>query len=64
MTDLHRLLDTVFSEAFNGSRRGLQAAFCGTGEGIGRETHKMMLDDYQLTKNMLVSHRTKALGFF
>jgi aldehyde dehydrogenase len=32
--------------------------------GIGRETHKMMLDHYQQTKNMLVSYSTKALGFF
>jgi aldehyde dehydrogenase len=32
--------------------------------GIGRETHKMMLDHYQRTKNVLVSDSTKALGFF
>jgi aldehyde dehydrogenase len=32
--------------------------------GIGRETHKMMLDHYQQTKNLLVSYSTKALGFF
>ncbi len=32
--------------------------------GIGRENHKMMLDHYQQTKNMLVSYRPKALGFF
>jgi aldehyde dehydrogenase len=32
--------------------------------GIGRETHKMMLDHYQQTKNVLVSYGTKALGFF
>ncbi len=32
--------------------------------GIGRETHKMMLDHYQQTKNMLVSYSQKALGFF
>src|SRR6202140_5065418 len=32
--------------------------------GIGRETHKMMLDHYQKTKNVLVSYSTKALGFF
>jgi hypothetical protein len=31
--------------------------------GIGRETHKMMLDHYQQTKNVLVSYSTKALGF-
>src|SRR3954462_113549 len=32
--------------------------------GIGRETHKMMLDHYQQTKNVLVSYGEKALGFF
>ena len=32
--------------------------------GIGRETHKMMLDHYQQTKNLLVSYSNKALGFF
>ncbi|MEZ0238670.1 MAG: aldehyde dehydrogenase family protein [Methylophilaceae bacterium] len=32
--------------------------------GIGRETHKMMLDHYQQTKCMLVSYSTDALGFF
>jgi aldehyde dehydrogenase len=32
--------------------------------GIGRETHKMMLDHYQQTKNLLVSYSAKALGFF
>lgn len=32
--------------------------------GIGRETHKMMLDHYQQTKCLLVSYSPKALGFF
>ncbi|QKV19905.1 aldehyde dehydrogenase family protein [Oricola thermophila] len=32
--------------------------------GIGRETHKMMLDHYQQTKNMLVSYNPNRLGFF
>jgi aldehyde dehydrogenase len=32
--------------------------------GIGRETHSMMLDHYQQTKNLLVSYSPKALGFF
>ncbi len=41
------------------------AAFGGYKEsGIGRETHKMMLDHYQQTKNLLVSYSAKALGFF
>jgi len=31
---------------------------------MGRETHEMMLDHYQQTKNVLVSYSTKALGFF
>ena len=41
------------------------AAFGGYKQsGIGRETHKMMLDHYQQVKNMLVSYDPKALGFF
>ncbi len=32
--------------------------------GIGRENHKMMLDHYQQTKNVLMSYSPKALGFF
>jgi aldehyde dehydrogenase len=32
--------------------------------GIGRETHKMMLDHYQQVKNVLVSYSAKKLGFF
>jgi aldehyde dehydrogenase len=41
------------------------AAFGGYKQsGIGRETHKMMLDHYQQTKNLLVSYGEKPLGFF
>jgi len=41
------------------------AAFGGyKGSGVGRENHKMMLDHYQQTKNLLVSYSPKALGFF
>jgi aldehyde dehydrogenase len=41
------------------------AAFGGYKQsGIGRETHHMMLDHYQQTKNLLVSYSPKALGFF
>ncbi|HXZ15439.1 MAG TPA: aldehyde dehydrogenase, partial [Roseiarcus sp.] len=41
------------------------AAFGGYKQsGIGRETHKMMLDHYQQTKNLLISYSNKALGFF
>ena len=32
--------------------------------GIGRETHKMMLDHYRQTKNMLISYDKNAMGFF
>ncbi|MCW9054119.1 MAG: aldehyde dehydrogenase [Motiliproteus sp.] len=32
--------------------------------GVGRETHKMMLEHYQQTKNMLVSYSASPLGFF
>jgi aldehyde dehydrogenase len=32
--------------------------------GVGRETHKMMLEHYQQTKNMLVSYSANPLGFF
>ncbi|AGC64608.1 aldehyde dehydrogenase [Mycobacterium liflandii 128FXT] len=41
------------------------AAFGGYKQsGIGRENHKMMLDHYQQTKNLLVSYGSKAQGFF
>ena len=41
------------------------AAFGGYKQsGIGRENHKMMLDHYQQTKNLLVSYSPNALGFF
>lgn len=41
------------------------AAFGGYKQsGIGRENHKMMLDHYQQTKNLLVSYSDKAAGFF
>lgn len=32
--------------------------------GVGRETHKMALEHYQQTKNLLVSYGTSPLGFF
>ncbi|WP_238700750.1 aldehyde dehydrogenase family protein [Helicobacter apodemus] len=41
------------------------AAFGGYKQsGIGRETHKMMLDHYQQTKNILVNYSINKLGFF
>jgi len=41
------------------------AAFGGYKQsGIGRENHKMMLEHYQQTKNLLVSYSPDALGFF
>ncbi|SEO74172.1 aldehyde dehydrogenase [Aquisalimonas asiatica] len=41
------------------------AAFGGYKQsGIGRENHRMMLDHYQQTKNMLVSYDPSPMGFF
>jgi aldehyde dehydrogenase len=41
------------------------AAFGGYKQsGIGRENHRMMLDHYQQTKNLLWSYSPKAMGFF
>ncbi|ACI51147.1 Aldehyde dehydrogenase (NAD(+)) [Gluconacetobacter diazotrophicus PA1 5] len=41
------------------------AAFGGYKQsGIGRENHRMMLDHYQQTKNLLVSYKPQKLGFF
>ena len=41
------------------------AAFGGYKQsGIGRENHKMMLEHYSQTKNLLVSYSTKPLGLF
>ena len=41
------------------------AAFGGyTISGIGRETHRMMLERYSQTKSQLVSYRDQALGMF
>jgi aldehyde dehydrogenase len=41
------------------------AAFGGYKQsGVGRENHRMMLDHYQQTKNMLVSYSPNKLGFF
>ena len=41
------------------------AAFGGYKQsGIGRENHKMMLDHYRQTKNLLVSYSPRKLGFF
>ncbi|OQW93234.1 MAG: aldehyde dehydrogenase [Beggiatoa sp. IS2] len=41
------------------------AAFGGYKQsGIGRETHKIILEHYQQTKNLLVSYNPNKLGFF
>lgn len=41
------------------------AAFGGYKQsGIGRETHKMMLEHYRRTKNLLVSYDKNPMGFF
>jgi aldehyde dehydrogenase len=47
------------------SRNGTCAYRCGRDiqAGIGRENHRLMLDHYPQTKNMLVSYSPKALGF-
>ncbi|WP_248784926.1 aldehyde dehydrogenase family protein, partial [Escherichia coli] len=43
----------------------MHAAFGGYKQsGIGRETHKMMLEHYQQTKCLLVSYSDKPLGLF
>ncbi|MEU3481816.1 aldehyde dehydrogenase family protein [Streptomyces sp. NPDC033753] len=47
------------------SSNSAHAAFGGYKQsGIGRETHRMMLDHYQQTKNLLLSYSPKRLGFF
>ena len=41
------------------------AAFGGYKQsGIGRETHKMMLNHYRQTKNLLVSYKEEPDGFY
>jgi aldehyde dehydrogenase len=41
------------------------AAFGGYKQsGFGRETHKIILDHYQQTKNLLVSYSPNAMGLF
>ena len=41
------------------------AAFGGYKQsGFGRETHKIIMEHYQQTKNLLVSYSPKAMGFF
>ncbi|MFI1366441.1 hypothetical protein [Streptomyces griseochromogenes] len=51
--------------SYGTSSNSAHAAFGGTKQsGIGRETHKMMLEHYQWTKNLLVSYSPKKLGFF
>ena len=38
--------------------------FIGKQSGIGRETHRVMLDHYQQTKNILVSYDQKPMGLY
>ena len=53
----------VWTNCFHAYPAG--AAFGGYKQsGIGRENHKMMLDHYQQTKNLLVSYSPDKLGFF
>ena len=62
---LARLVDAGFVWVNKAGPHFLGAPFGGVKQsGIGRETHKMMLDHYQQTKNLLVSYYPKALGFF
>ncbi len=51
-TRLDKLLSLI--AAFGGYKKS----------GIGRENHKMMLEHYQQTKNLLVSYSPDPLGFF
>ncbi|ATZ28156.1 Acetaldehyde dehydrogenase 2 [Streptomyces lavendulae subsp. lavendulae] len=60
----HHDWSTTF-HTYGTSSNSAHAAFGGYKQsGIGRETHKMMLEHYQQTKNMLVSYSPKKLGFF
>lgn len=53
----------VWTNCFHAYPAG--AAFGGYKQsGIGRENHKMMLDHYQQTKNLLVNYSPNKLGFF
>lgn len=47
------------------SSNSAHSAFGGMKQsGIGRETHKMVLEHYQSVKNVLVSYSPKKLGLF
>jgi len=49
----------------NGTDMDFKAPFGGYKQScFGRETHKMMLDSYRQTKNMLISYDNNKLGFF
>ncbi|GAA2777167.1 aldehyde dehydrogenase family protein [Saccharopolyspora taberi] len=54
---------TVFTNCYH--QYTAHSAIGGYGQsGMGRENHKMALNDYQQTKNLLVSYSPDALGFF
>ena len=53
-------LDQLLSRSIRRTRRSEGTS----SRGIGRENHKMMLEHYQQTKNLLVSYSPKKLGFF
>ncbi len=57
--------DTIYGLGAGDHIYPAHAAFGGYKKsGIGRENHRMMLDHYQQTKNLLVSYSTKPAGFF
>ena len=67
MLPLIRPLQPAANLALRGLSQGnpAHAAFGGYKKsGVGRETHKMMLDHYQQTKNLLISYDINPLGFF
>ena len=50
---------------FRDEKEAIEIAFGGYKQsGVGRETHKMMLEHYQQTKNVLVSHDPNPMGFY
>jgi acyl-CoA reductase-like NAD-dependent aldehyde dehydrogenase len=67
--DIELALDAAHAakDAWGETSVGERAAIAFGGykvSGVGRETHKMMLDHYTQTKCMLVSYDPKPLGFF
>jgi len=58
-------VEVVWKSVWASEESPAHAAFGGyKHSGFGRENHKMMLDHYQQTKNLLVSYNPKKQGFF